>query len=91
LPLTDILPEVLLTSSLSSASIFGLPDSILTPRSDKNDSDNEFRLVTTCSGLSFSVALGILELSSLDEFDGVVYEEAVIKTRIETAKEGGAS
>jgi hypothetical protein len=92
LPLTDILPEVPLTSSLSSASKLGLPVSILTPRSDKNDSDNEFLLITTCSGPPFfSVGLEMLELSSLDELDCVVDEEAVIKMRIETAKEGGAS
>jgi hypothetical protein len=57
-----------------------------------NDRDKESFLIIVCSGLPFfSVELEMLESSSLDGLGCIVDEGAVIKMRMETVKDGGAS
>lgn len=93
-PVTDILPDAVLISSLSIASRLGLPCVILTSPSDDSDSGNEFsRVVTPGSGMQlFSAGLGRVESwAPLDKSDCDAAAEPVIKIRIDTVKEGGAS
>jgi hypothetical protein len=65
LPLTDILPDVMLISSLSKASIFGLPLFNSTPPSNEGDGSAS---ATLCAGaLFFSSEVERAKISSLDK------------------------